>query len=169
MPKPIEGTFPPYFSRYIDLVKEDNVMDALQAQDSMVQTYFEALESKADHSYAPGKWTLKEMLQHIIDTERIFNFRALCFARQETQNIPGFEEDDYAANSHAAARTWQSLCEELKAVRLGTRFLFESFSAGDYDHSGSANGKPTTVVAIGFMTVGHLYHHVNVIKERYLG
>ena len=169
MPKPIEGTFPPYFSRYIDLVKEDDVNSALREQEAMIQDYFEGLEARADHSYAPGKWTLKEMLQHIIDTERIFNFRALCFARQETQNIPGFEEDDYAANSHAHTRSWKSLCEELKAVRQSTRMLFESFTDEDYSHSGSANGKPTTVLALGFITVGHVYHHVNVIKERYMG
>lgn len=168
MPKPIEGTFPVYFSRYIELVKENDVIAALDAQEDMIQHYFEGLKDKADYAYAPGKWTLKEMLQHIIDTERIFSFRALCFARQETQNIPGFEEDDYAANSHAAGRSWESLCEEIKAVRKSTRFLFESFSKEDYDHSGTANGKATTVVAVGFMTVGHIYHHVNVIKERYL-
>ncbi len=168
MPKPIEGTFPAYFSRYIDLVKEEDVIAALDAQDDMIQHYFETLKDKADFAYAPGKWTLKEMLQHIIDTERIFSFRALCFARLEPQNIPGFEEDDYAANSHAASRSWESLCEEIKAVRKSTRLLFESFSEEDHGHSGIANGKPTTVVAVGFMTVGHIYHHVNVIKERYL-
>lgn len=168
MPKPIVGTFPPYFSLYIDKVKEDDAIKALEAQDDLIQNYFAGLEKKADYAYAPGKWTLKEMLQHIIDTERIFNFRALCFARQEAQNIPGFEEDDYAANSHAASRTWQSLCEELKAVRQSTRFLFESFSAEDFDRSGTANGKPVTVVALGFITVGHINHHVEVIKERYL-
>ena len=168
MPKPVEGTFPPYFSRYIDLVKEADVLAAFDAQDEMIQHYFESLEHKADYAYAPGKWTLKEMLQHIIDTERIFSFRALCFARKELQNIPGFEEDDYAANSNANNRNWKSLCEELKAVRKSTRFLFESFSPETFDSSGSANGKPTTVIAVGFMIPGHIYHHVNVIKERYL-
>lgn len=169
MAKPIEGTFPPYFSLYIDKVKEDDVISALEAQDDLIQNYFASLEEKADYAYAPGKWTLKEMLQHIIDTERIFNFRALCFARNEAQNIPGFEEDEYAANSHATNRTWQSLCEELKAVRKSTRFLFDSFSEEDFGHSGTANGKPVTVVALGFITVGHINHHVEVIKERYLG
>ncbi|MBC7934659.1 MAG: DinB family protein [Rhizobacter sp.] len=168
MPKPIEGTFPPYFARYIDLVKETDVIAGIDAQDDLIQNYFVSLKDKGDYAYAPGKWTLKEMLQHMIDTERIFSFRALCFARKEIQNIPGFEEDDYAANSHAVGRSWESLCDELKAVRQSTRFLFESLSAEDWDHSGSANGRPTTVVAVGFMTAGHIYHHVNVIKERYM-
>ena len=168
MAKPIEGTFPPYFSRYIDLVNETKVTDALQAQNDLIENYFDGLEAKADYAYAPGKWTLKEMLQHIIDTERIFCFRALCFARQEKANIPGFEEDDYAANSHANDRTWKSLCEEMKVVRKSTRLLFESFSNEDFQHSGSANNNAVTVLALGFMTVGHVYHHVSVIKERYL-
>ncbi|RZM10922.1 MAG: DinB family protein, partial [Pedobacter sp.] len=144
------------------------VVDALIAQEEVIAQYFETLEAHADFAYAPNKWTLKEMLQHIIDTERIFNFRALCFARKEMQNIPGFEEDDYAANSNAHHRSWESLCEEMKAVRRSTRLFFESLSPEAYSHVGSANGKPVTVLAIGFMTVGHIYHHVNVIKERYL-
>ena len=168
MAKPMEGTFPPYFSRYIDLVKETKVTDALQTQSDLIENYFDTLEAKADYAYAPGKWTLKEMLQHMIDTERIFCFRALCFARQEKANIPGFEEDEYAANSHANDRTWKSLCEEMKVVRKSTRLLYESFSTDDFMHSGSANNKPVSVLALGFMTVGHVYHHVNVIKERYL-
>ncbi|RYY51129.1 MAG: DinB family protein [Chitinophagaceae bacterium] len=163
-----EGTYPVNFAQYIKLVEETNVPDALRAQEFIINDYFEGLASKADYAYAPGKWTLKEMLQHIIDTERIFNFRALCFARKEMANIPGFDEDAYAANSHAHTRSWESLCAELKVVRKSTRFLFESFNVQDLDHSGTANGKSVTVAALGFITVGHIYHHVNVIKERYL-
>ncbi|HRE65037.1 MAG TPA: DinB family protein, partial [Ferruginibacter sp.] len=104
----------------------------------------------------------------IIDTERIFNFRALCFARNESKNIPGFEEDDYAANSHANERSWDSLCEELALVRQSTLALFNSFNEADFLKSGSANNKPVTVLALGFMTIGHIYHHINIINERYL-
>ncbi|MFT3980734.1 MAG: DinB family protein [Ferruginibacter sp.] len=169
MSKPIEGTFPPYFSRYIDKVPEAEITEAFAAQQSLVDHFFRDIPAeKHAYAYAEGKWTLKEMLQHIIDTERIFNFRALCFARKEAQNIPGFEEDDYAANSHANDRSWESLCDELDIVRQSTLRLFNSFNESDLVSSGSANNKPTTVIALGFITVGHVYHHINVARERYL-
>jgi len=169
MSKPIEGTFPPYFSKYINLVNEEGLAEAFKAQQNLIDTFFQNLpKEKHEYAYAEGKWTLKEMLQHIIDTERIFNFRALCFARKEMQNIPGFEENDYVANSHANDRSWESLCEELVMVRKSTLGLFNTFNEADLLNSGSANNKPVTVLALGFITIGHIYHHVNVAKERYL-
>ena len=169
MPKPNKETYPEYFARYINQVPQNDLAAAFEAQQPDINIFFEQIPAlKHEYAYAPGKWTIKEMLQHIIDTERIFAFRALCFARGEQQNIPGFEENDYAAASHANERSWQSLCDELKTVRRGTQFLFESFSEADFDKSGSANGKSVTVLALGFMTIGHLYHHIGVLKERYL-
>ncbi len=169
MPKPVEGSFPPYFSKYINLVAEDDLFAGFQQQQSTVDAYFKAIpEHKQSYAYAEGKWTLKELLQHIIDTERIFNFRALCFARKEAQNIPGFEEDEYAANSHANERSWDSLCDEMIVVRQSTLALFNSFNEADFLKSGSANNKPVTVLALGFMSIGHIYHHINVINQRYL-
>ncbi len=169
MPKPVEGSFPSYFSKYINLVMEDDLFAGFQQQQSTIDAYFKTIpEHKQTFAYAEGKWTLKEMLQHIIDTERIFNFRALCFARKETQNIPGFEEDEYAANSHANERSWDSLCDEMIVVRQSTLALFNSFNEADFLKSGSANNKPVTVLALGFMSIGHIYHHINVINQRYL-
>src|SRR4051812_19836034 len=117
MPKPVAGTFPVYFSRYIDLVKENNLRDAFKIQQRLVNNFFDTIpEDKADFAYDEGKWTLKELLQHIIDTERIFNYRSLAFARGETASLPGFDENTYAANSNANARSWKELVDELKAV-----------------------------------------------------
>jgi len=169
MPKPINGTFPPYFSTYTNKVKEDNVRDAFKNQEDLINIFFESIpEEKADYAYAPGKWTLKEMLQHMIDAERIFAYRAVCIARKESQSLPGFDENEYAQNSLANARNWHSLVEELKAVRQSTAILFESFTEEILNQSGFSNNSPVTVNALGFITVGHVNHHVDVIKERYL-
>ena len=169
MAKPIQGSFPPFFSTYTAKVKEDDLAAAFKNQQEFVNSFFDSIpKDKQDFAYAAGKWTLKEMLQHIIDTERIFAYRALCIARKEKQSLPGFDENVYAQNSYAATRNWQSLVAELKLVRQTTLILFESFSPETLQESGLANNNPMTVNAIGFITVGHLYHHIEVIKERYL-
>ena len=119
------------------------------------------------HAYAEGKWTIKEVLQHLIDTERIFNYRAVCFARKEAASLPGFEENDYAANSNANSRTWQSLVGEFLAVRLGTEMMYNSFTEEMLSTAGKANNNEVTVGSIGFISIGHFYHHKKVIEERY--
>lgn len=169
MPKPIEGTYPVYFQNYINQVQEEDVMTAIENQQTVIDIFFDTIsEEKSVHAYAEGKWTLKELLQHVIDTERIFIFRSLAFARKETQSLPGFDETVYAANSNANARTWKSLCEELKAVRKTSQMLFENFTDEMFNSSGLANNNPTTVNALGFILVGHVYHHKNIIETRYL-
>lgn len=169
MPKPIEGSFPEYFSRYINKVSESELPAAFEAQQSMIDSFFQDMPAeKREYAYAEGKWTLKEMMQHIIDAERIFCYRALCIARGEVQSLPGFDEDEYAAQSHANGRSWESLSEELETVRKGTIQLFESFTHEDLDRSGTSNGKAINPNALGFITIGHLYHHAEVVKDRYL-
>ncbi|MEO5942878.1 MAG: DinB family protein [Ferruginibacter sp.] len=169
MPKPLPGTYPEYFDRYISQVNEDDAITALENQHQVVDSFFDAIpEAKEMYAYAEGKWTIKEVLQHIIDAERIFIFRALCFARQESQSLPGFDENSYAANSNANAREWQSLCEEIKAVRKTTIQLYESFTDDMLQFSGNANNKPTSANTMGFVIAGHLTHHIKIITERYL-
>ena len=169
MPKPTEGTYPVYFQNYINYVQEEDVMTAIENQQTVIDNFFDSIsEEKSTYAYAESKWTLKELLQHVIDTERIFIYRALAFARKETQSLPGFDEKTYAANSNANARTWKSLCEELKAVRTTSRLLFENFTDEMLSSSGLANNNPTTVNAIGFILVGHVYHHKNIVETRYL-
>lgn len=169
MPKPIEGSFPPYFATYINKVTEDNVTDAFRNQQGVVDSFFDNItEEKANTAYAPGKWTLKELLQHLIDTERIFAYRSLCIARKEMNSLPGFDENEYAANSQANNRSWKSLLEEFKLVRRSTEMLFDSFNQEMINQSGFSNNNRVTVNALGFITVGHLVHHIGVIKERYI-
>ena len=169
MPRPVEGTFQPYASVYISKVTDDHVADAFKNQRRFVSDFFgQITDEKSSFSYAPGKWSLKEMLQHIIDTERIFAFRALCIARGEKQDLPGFNENEYSNNIKANNREWQTLIREFKLVRETTEMLFQSFSENTLQLSGKANGTTVTVNAIGFITVGHLYHHMEVMQERYL-
>jgi hypothetical protein len=169
MSKPSPTSYPGYFQRYIDQVPETELMQAFQQQTAGIEVFLSSIsEEKAGYAYDTGKWTIKELLQHVIDAERIFNYRALCFARGEKTNLPGFEEDEYAANSHANSRTWNSLVQEFLTVRKGTTLLFESFNATVINNSGTANNNPTTVSSIGFITLGHFYHHKKILQERYL-
>jgi hypothetical protein len=168
MARPLSTDHPEYFGRYIALVKEDDIMQAINNQMPVITAELnKIIEESSTYSYAPGKWTIKEMLQHIIDAERIFGYRALAFARKDPSSLPSFEEDDYAANSNANARTWASLVSEFQHVRTSTIDLFQSFTPAMLSSSGIASGKHITVLSLGYITVGHVYHHLNVIKERY--
>jgi hypothetical protein len=167
--KPVEGTFPPFFANYIQLVKEDHLIEALNHQAPIISIFFDDLPAEmAGFSYAPGKWTLKEMMQHIIDTERIFAYRALSIARKEQQSLPSFDENEYVTNSYAHKREWTALLAEFKLVRKTTEMLFQSFEEEVFQQSGLSSNKPVSVNALGFIIVGHVYHHIDIIKERYL-
>lgn len=157
-----------YFDKYTSLVKEENIGDALKNQEATLQYFYDKVsEEKSKHAYAEGKWTLKELLQHMIDTERVFTYRALAIARKETATLPGFDENDYADHSNANERTWASLVEEMKDVRKATQHLFASFTDNMLSHMGkfsSAEGSPNT---LGYICVGHVYHHIKIAEERY--
>lgn len=169
MPRPDLNRVPEWYHRYINQVEENNPQEALRQQASSFSQFLETLaEEKRDYRYAEDKWTIKEILQHIIDAERIFSYRALCFARKDATPLPGFEENSYAANSKAAARNWNEMVSEFKVVRQSTEILFGSFDNEQLETSGIASGKPVYVLAIGFIIAGHINHHMAVIKERYL-
>ena len=168
MSKPSPTTYPPYFQKYIDLVPDEELLSGFVNQAVIIKNLLGSItEEKSVFAYAPGKWTLKDLLQHMIDTERIFCYRALCFARKEAFHLPGFDENEYAANASANNRTWQSLKEEFIAVRNATELLFKSFSEEELLRSGIANNILTSAVSMGFITLGHVYHHKKIIEERY--
>jgi hypothetical protein len=168
MSRPQAADYPEYFKRYIDLVKEDDLLQALNMQLPVITERLTHIsESDSAYSYAPGKWTIKELLQHIIDAERVFNYRALCIARKETASLPSFEEDDYAAASDANRRSWNSLVNEFINLRRSTTDLFESFTPDMLNRKGTASGKDISVLSLGYISVGHIYHHLTIIRERY--
>lgn len=123
---------------------------------------------KFDYSYAEGKWTIKEIIQHIIDTERIFAYRALRISRNDKTPLPGFEENDYAANTDAKSRSIQDLLSEFSAVRHSNLLMFKSFSDEQLRRIGTASNHEISVRAIGFILLGHVKHHKRVFQERYL-
>ncbi len=167
--KPLEGEYVPYFMTYIQLVPDGaDVLECME--DNMMDTEELILslpKKKHEFRYAEGKWTIKEIIQHLIDTERIFCYRALCFARAETTPLPGYEENDYAANSFANNRDIDSLLDEFDQVRSCTLSLFKSFDKTVYEKTGISNGHPLSVRAIAYILAGHELHHMNVIRERY--
>ena len=169
MPKPSPTTYPVYFKNYVDQVPDEDLLTGFQNQSAVVKEFLNSItEAKSNYAYDTGKWTIKEVLQHMIDTERIFNYRALAIARKETVSLPGFDENLYAENSNANRRTWQNLVEEFLSVRSSTKFLYKSFTDEALAASGISNNNPVTVISLGFITLGHIYHHKKVIQERYL-
>jgi len=169
MSKPLPANYPGHFKRYIDLVPETESLSAILNQGLEIMSFLSAIsEEKSMYAYAEGKWTIKELLQHIIDAERIFTYRALCIARGEKENLPGFEENDYAANSFANNRRWDSLVKEFLTVRQSTELLFKSFTEEMLDSLGTSNNKTIDVSSIGFIIAGHYYHHKKILLERYL-
>jgi hypothetical protein len=169
MPRPMPTDYASFYANYVGLVAADDVLSALKNDFEKQQDFFKNIPiEKHEYQYAADKWTMKEMLQHIIDTERIFAYRALAFARHDQTALPGFDENLYAANSNANARNWSSLCEELILVRKSSIHLFETFAPSTLQQVGNASNKNITVNAIGFIIVGHLLHHKSVAIERYL-
>lgn len=169
MPKPLPEDYPSFFAGYINQVETDDLKASI-TQISHPLTYFflNLPEEKADYAYAPNKWSLKDVLQHIIDTERIMQYRLLRIARNDATPLPGFDENEYAQNAKAMNRTFVSLKEELKALRKSTDLLIGSLTDEQFMHSGITSDKRITANAIAYILLGHLMHHKKVIEERYL-
>ncbi|MES2561023.1 MAG: DinB family protein [Bacteroidota bacterium] len=167
--RPVQGTYPPYFDTYISLVKgEDIYIELYQAYMDTMELVTSLDPETLHYRYAEGKWTILDILQHVMDTERIFCYRALCFARKESQALPGFEENDYAASGNATGRNINDMVREFSLLRASTIELFKSFTAEMMDQSGNANGKPVTPKALLFSILGHELHHRKIMHERYL-
>ena len=144
-------------------------MTAFKNQTPVLTKFFESIpKEKQNYAYAEGKWTIKEVLQHLIDGERIFCYRALRFARKDATPLPGFDENLFAETAKADKRNWDDLIEEFKAVRRSSELLFGSFDEEQLDASGISNNHSNYVLGFGYITVGHTLHHMKVIKERYL-
>lgn len=159
-----------YFQNYIAQVSEAHpLMEELEISlHKLIKFVQDIPMDKFDYRYAEGKWTIKDILQHLIDAERIFSYRALRFARNDQTDLPGFEENDYADQANADKRTVMQLLTELSAVRHSTILMFKSFSEKELLRIGTANNNPMSVRALGFVIIGHQNHHQRVFSERYL-
>lgn len=169
MSRPDISKIPSFYHNYVNLVKNENLNEAFNEHVVELISMLSPLSAeKWDYRYAEKKWSVKELVQHIIDAERIFNYRALCFARGDKSELPGFDENLYADNSHADKRKKQDFIDELAVVQRSSMFLFTSFSEEQLQAEGIANKNSISVLAIGYITVGHAKHHANILKERYL-
>jgi hypothetical protein len=159
---------PPYFDKYIAHVPEDlDLFTGLSKEifDNHLLTELENIPNKA---YAKGKWTVKQCIQHISDTERVFQYRALRISRNDTTPLPGFDQDQYASSADVDNRSFKSLYDELIAVRKSSIFLFESLGPKELRHVGICSDNEISVLALGFTTIGHQIHHKKLFLERYL-
>ncbi len=170
IPKPGPGEYPPYAAMYIDLLPDDGrLLQHLAAARSATEVFVRGLaEDVLLHRYAPDKWTIKEVLVHVVDDERIYAYRALRFARGDASPLPGFEQDAFAARSGANERPVDSILEEYGAVRAATLALFRGLPADSLTRSGVADGKRATVRALGYHIAGHELHHLRIVEQRYL-
>jgi hypothetical protein len=167
--RPGAGEFAPHFEKYIALVKGDDITAALEAQRLQTMQLFAAKsEREGNFRYAPEKWTVKEVLGHLIDSDRIFSYRALCIARGDSKTpLPGFEENDYVRGGAFGQRSVADLSEEFGHVRAATVALYRSLTPEAWELRGIANKNEVTVRALAFITAGHELHHRAILEERY--
>ncbi len=162
--------FAGHFATYINQVSSEyNLLEELEISVHRFIKFVQHIPmDKFDYRYAEGKWIIKDIIQHLIDAERIFGYRALRFARNDKTELPGFEENDYVDYANANKRSIQDLLSELAVVRQATLSLFKSFSNEELVRMGIASNKPMSVRALGFIIIGHQNHHQRVFEERYL-
>lgn len=157
------------FANYVREAGEINLIEELEISLHDFIRFVQNIPlDKFDYRYAEGKWTIKEIIQHLIDCERIFVYRALRFSRNDKTPLPGFEENDYVDNTNANGRSIQDLLTELSALRHSTLLLFKSFSEEQLTRTGTASGHQLSTRALGFVIIGHQKHHQKVFEERYL-
>jgi len=171
IPYPETAEYPASASMYIDLIARDGrLLEHLaRAREATMKLVGGLPEEKLLYRYAPGKWTIKEMLVHIVDDERIYSYRALRFAREDPTPLPGFEQDPFAASSQANGRPVADILDEFAAVREATIALYRGLPEAALLRSGVADGKRSTVRALGYHIAGHEAHHVRILQQRYLG
>ena len=158
-----------YYFKYIDLITSDEIVPALQSQmGEMLQFLSGISEEQSLHSYAPGKWTIRELLNHVNDGERVFSARAFWFARGFTDALPSFEQDIAVQMAQANNTSWAELVDEFKNVRLATISFFKSLPEEGWERTGVASDNPVSVRALAYIMAGHVAHHMGVLREKYL-
>ncbi|MCH6575761.1 MAG: DinB family protein [Bacteroidetes bacterium] len=167
--KPKPEDYDAIYSGYISLIGDDDIIEVLKEQRKTSEKFLKTFtEKQGNYSYADGKWTVKEVLGHVIDTEKIMAYRALSFARGEKQSLPGFEQDDYVAESNFNKRSLDDLINEFITIRESKIMLFKSFDEEIFNRRGTASESEVTVLALIYIIAGHEKHHMKFLKERYV-
>lgn len=161
---------PEFYQGYVNALTDDELMPALQNNAQAFAHFLRSIPSgKIDYAYAPGKWTIRQLLQHVLDAERVFVYRALTFARKDATHLPGFDENAWAESTYSMQRNWDDMIREFVALRDATMLFFASLDQDQLLQTGTANKAVMSVATLGFICAGHVAHHMRVMKERYLG
>lgn len=169
MQKPDPSEYNEYYEKYVSLVRDADLFATLEDQIRRTRDIFAGFpEERGIYAYSEGKWTLKEVISHLLDGERIFAYRLLRISRGDATPLEGFEQDGYIENSHANERTFNDLLCEFGEVRSANLRLMRSMHETDWQRSGSASGSPVSARALAFIMAGHVEHHLNIVRERYL-
>lgn len=163
----LKAEYDPFYDGYVKRLHGASPLKVLKEQIAGINQLRSIPEEKGSYAYAEGKWTVKELICHAIDTERIMAYRLLCISRGEEQGLLGFDENIYAQNSNAARRTLSSFIDEFETLRRANLFLFESLDESDYIKLGKANNSPVNVFGLLHIIAGHWEHHKAILKERY--
>ncbi|GAB4133712.1 MAG: DinB family protein [Raineya sp.] len=161
--------YPPYAKIYLEHLESNDILSILEKRKNFVKNFYQNIsEEQANFAYAAGKWSIKEVLLHVVDSERVFAYRAMSFARGETKPLPGFDQDLFVQNSFALKRSLASIIAEFEAVRLASLSLYQNFTPEILLNEGNANGFSVTTRAFAALSAGHEIHHTKVIAEKYL-
>jgi len=168
IPNPDE--YAPFYANYVSkAIAQGDILQTLTQLQETSYSFFKSIgEDKANYAYAEGKWTLKQLLSHMIDAERVFAYRVLCFSRGDENALPGFDENDYVERADLSSRTLQDLAKEFKELRGANLYLFHALNNEQLLYTGIASGTPVSVRALLYITAGHEFHHLTIIKERYI-
>jgi len=167
--RPTKNDYPDYAQKYLDLIEGDDIISILhQSSKELTDVINSFPESKGDYSYDKDKWTVKQVIGHLMDTDRIFAYRALSIARGEKQPLPSFDQNIYVLNGNFNKKSLAELSYEYRLLRESNLLLFRSFDSLIYQNRGIAAGSEVTVLGIMFMVAGHQKHHIKILKEKYL-
>ena len=165
----LRGLHPDYFQNYFSKLSDGPIVEVWENYLEEALEFWRSIsEAEANYAYADGKWTIKEMLLHIIDTDRVFGYRALAFSRGEKQALPGFNHNDYVKQSGANSRAYADLLQEYESVKIANLSLIKSFTDAQCQLTGDMAGVKTSVLALAYVMPGHDLHHISICKERYL-
>lgn len=169
MNRPTPSEYAPYYEGYINQVSENDILPVLRSQMDELDVLLNRVEpDKETFRYAEGKWSIREMIGHLIDGERVFGYRIFCIARGERQNLPGFDQDDYMLTAPYNRIELEDLLSELRLIRLGNIAMLRTADEETWNRVGTANDNQVSVRALAFIMAGHVRHHMNVLRERYL-
>lgn len=167
--RPDATEYAPYYDKYVSLIKDGDILTALNQQlDESLALLANISEERASFRYGPDKWSIKEVLGHLIDTERIFAYRALRFARNDTTNLPGFDQDDYIRNASFEDCTLNELAAEFAHVRRSNLSFFKHLNEEAWKRKGAANDSEVSVRALAYIIAGHELHHMDILRRLYL-